>query len=254
MQLIPLRLLMPRFLRKRLVNRWNRVLQLEQEWRERRFYRQFVRCGDLVFDVGANTGNKTGAFLSLGARVVAIEPNPWCTQQIDRKFGRASAKGLLHIERVAAASSPGTLKLCVFDANPELTSGSERFVDYAREYVQESGRTIETQAITLDELVSRYGLPTFLKIDVEGMDADVLRGLSQRPRFLSFEYHSSSSLWEDTRKCFAEAKRLGFSEVNLTDMAQPHLMFKKWLGISTAESEIYHFLGDRDRWGDVIVR
>src|SRR5271154_272335 len=58
--------------------RWNKLLQRELLGLETRFYKQFIKPGDLVFDVGANIGVKTAAFLAAGARVIAVEPVPFC--------------------------------------------------------------------------------------------------------------------------------------------------------------------------------
>ena len=44
--------------------------------RLRRFYSEFVHAGALCFDVGAHVGNRVGCWRRLGARVVAIEPQP----------------------------------------------------------------------------------------------------------------------------------------------------------------------------------
>jgi predicted RNA methylase len=52
---------------------WNSVDQRRSE-----FYSQFVSSGDLVFDVGANVGNRSKIFSRLGARVIAFEPQPAC--------------------------------------------------------------------------------------------------------------------------------------------------------------------------------
>lgn len=48
------------------------------------FYSQFIHPGDLVFDVGANVGNRTKIFLRLGARVVAFEPQASCARVLQR--------------------------------------------------------------------------------------------------------------------------------------------------------------------------
>lgn len=42
------------------------------------FYKQWIKPGDLVFDIGANIGNRTRVFADIGARVVAVEPLPHC--------------------------------------------------------------------------------------------------------------------------------------------------------------------------------
>ena len=52
------------------------------------FYSQFIKKGDLCFDVGAHKGNRTEIFLKLGARVVAIEPQERCVRYLQSKFGK----------------------------------------------------------------------------------------------------------------------------------------------------------------------
>ena len=68
---------------------------IRQRRRMMSFYRQFIREGDLCFDVGANIGNRTEVFLKLGASVVAIEPQADCMKGLQRKFGRNANVTLL---------------------------------------------------------------------------------------------------------------------------------------------------------------
>jgi FkbM family methyltransferase len=254
MQLIGLRRLLPKSFRAPVRVHWNRLLGWEQYARERSFYRRLIRKGDLVFDVGANVGGKTAAFLSLGARVIAVELNSSCVDQIVRKYDAAIASGRLQVECAAVASKSGELTLTIFDSESAIGSGSAEFVRYAETAGYTDSRLITTKAVTLDDLVARFGQPEFVKIDVEGMDADVLQGLTRRPRLLSFEYHTAAPLWTNTRECFNQAERLGFREANLTEMAIPKFLFPSWIRINDALSKIEHWHEIGDRWGDVIVR
>lgn len=60
-------------------------------------YGQFIRPGDLCFDIGANLGNRVALFLALGATVVAVEPQEICTRVLQLKFGRYVRQKRLHI-------------------------------------------------------------------------------------------------------------------------------------------------------------
>jgi len=254
MQLVGFRRLLPKTLRETLRPKWNQVLAWEHYRHERNFYRQFIQRGDLVFDVGANVGGKTAAFLSLGARVVAVEPNPVCVELIRRNYNKAIRNSQLHLEPLAVASRVGEVSLTIFELNHEMSSGSSEFVRYAQNISNDSAREFMVKSITLDDLVSRYGLPDFLKVDVEGMDADALRGLSQRPRLLSFEYHTAAAVWENTCECFNQAVRLGFTEANFTEMANPKLLFRDWRKIEQARLQVQEWRNFGERWGDVLVR
>src|SRR5579883_3168360 len=85
--------------------------------RARAFYRAFVRAGDLCFDIGAHLGDRTGHFLALGARVVAVEPQPGPLAVLRRLYGR-DPRVLLVAEAVGASS--GWAELAIDPANPTV--------------------------------------------------------------------------------------------------------------------------------------
>jgi FkbM family methyltransferase len=248
-----LRHLLPRPVRRQLGARWAKLLEWEFFRQETRFYKQFIRRGDLVFDVGANIGAKTAAFLAAGARVVAVEPNPLCVEEIKKRNRRALEQGRLTIEAVAGAATPQSVTLRVFEGHDYLTTGSPDFEKHMSDLLPVTSRLITVAAITVDDLIERHGLPDFVKIDVEGMDAEVLKGLHQKPKFLSFEYQMSPDLWENARRCFAEAERLGFTNANVTEQV-PRLLLGEWVDLKTAASELLRLFGGSARYGDVIVR
>src|SRR4249919_434049 len=74
--------------------------------RQKELFRDFVQPEALVFDIGANRGEMTDAFLSLGARVVAVEPNPALADELVRHFG-----GAIAVENVAVGAEPGRAEL-----------------------------------------------------------------------------------------------------------------------------------------------
>ncbi|HWY51301.1 MAG TPA: FkbM family methyltransferase [Chthoniobacterales bacterium] len=254
MQFIGLRRLLPKRLREPFRGKWNNLLKREEHFRERRFYQQFIEREDLVFDVGANRGHKTAAFLSLGARVVAIEPNPVCANYMRENYRGDLEDGRLRVEEIAIGSQAGELVLTTFASESEMCSGSKRFLDYAHEIGFIGAKVIKAQVRTLDDLVGRFGLPKFIKIDAEGMDADILKGLDHRPQLLSFEFNTSPRLWEDTCECFEQASRLGFCEANFTFGVDPKLRLKSWIGVDAMLSEIQRLGRSDELWGDIIVR
>jgi len=154
-----------------------------------RMYRQFVRPGDLVFDAGAHVGDRVAAFRRLKARVVAIEPQPALVRTLRLLYGRDKD---VVIEPVALGERAGTVELKLNIDNPTVSTASDDFVAAAHGAPgwddQAWTRRVTVPMTTLDVLIARHGLPRFIKIDVEGFEAQALAGLSQPVPALSFEF------------------------------------------------------------------
>lgn len=156
----------------------------------RRFYRRFMQPGDRVFDIGAHLGDRSSAFAALGARVVALEPQPrlfpWLVR-LTRRSGRVTCLPL------AVGAEPGRLALAGSRANPTVASLSPAWREQVRSGQSGFARVdwdedVSVEVTTLDELINRFGEPVFCKIDVEGFEPQVLAGLSRPLAALSVEF------------------------------------------------------------------
>jgi FkbM family methyltransferase len=154
-----------------------------------RLYGQFVRRGDLVFDVGAHVGDRIASFRRLGARVIAVEPQPAFAKLLKLIYGRSRD---VVIEPVAVGREAGSTRIMINPDNPTVSTASQDFISAARDApgweTQRWTRSLVVPVTTLDALIARHGIPSFIKIDVEGFEAEALQGLSQRVKALSFEF------------------------------------------------------------------
>ena len=152
-------------------------------------YRRFFRPGDLVFDIGAHVGDRVASFRRLGAKVVAVEPQPAFASTIE--FFYARDRGVV-VERKAVGRHAGEVRLMVNTDNPTVTTASSAFVHAAKDAPGWQGqhwdRSIRVAMTTLDALIEEHGVPAFIKIDVEGFEEEVLMGLTQPVAALSFEF------------------------------------------------------------------
>ena len=168
------------------------VIYYGQFWRNanrRRFYGQFVRAGSLCFDIGAHVGDRVRTFRQLGARVVAVEPQPLLQTVLRALYGRDRD---VVLRSLGVGSVAGRLTLSVSSRSPTLSTLSKDWIAEVqadqRFRSTEWDRQLEIEVTTLDALVARYGAPAFCKIDVEGFEQHVLQGLSTPLAALSFEY------------------------------------------------------------------
>ena len=178
-----------------------------------RLNRRFIRPGDLVFDIGAHVGDRIAAFRRLGARVVAVEPQPALVRTLKLLYGRDAS---ITIEPLAVARQDGMIELNLNLDNPTVSTASTAFLRAANGAPQWEGqhwsRTIRVRTITLDALIERHGKPTFIKLDVEGMEADALAGLSQAVAAISFEF--TTILPTIAQDCIARCATLGYARYN----------------------------------------
>lgn len=153
------------------------------------FHARFLRTGELGFDIGAHVGDRTASFRRLGARAVAVEPQPRLARLLRLLFGRD--EGVVRVAALVGAQA-GEASLRLNRANPTVATASKDFLAAAAGAPGWEGQhwddAVTLPVITLDALAAEHGEPDFIKIDVEGFELQALAGLSRPVRALSFEF------------------------------------------------------------------
>lgn len=188
----------------------------------------FVGRGDLAFDIGAHVGDRIASLRRLGARVVAVEPQPALTRVLRLLYGRD--RGVI-IEPAAVGADRGEAELHLNLDNPTVSTACERLIRAARDAdgwrEQRWDGRIRVAQTTLDALIARHGEPAFCKIDVEGFEPEVLRGLSRPLRALSFEF---TTLQRDLAgAALGRCERLGRYRYNAALGESARLLHPRWL-------------------------
>ena len=192
-----------------------------------RLYGSFVRPGDLVFDVGAHVGDRVASFRRLGARVVAVEPQRAMVRALKLLHGRSKS---VAIEAVAVGRKSGRARMLINADNPTVSSVSPAFVEAAHGApgweTQRWSETADVELTTLDALIAKHGVPAFIKLDVEGFEAEALYGLSQAVRALSFEF---TTIQRDVANaCIERCSAIGYACFNAA-LGESQRLVGEWM-------------------------
>jgi FkbM family methyltransferase len=137
--------------------------------------KRYVAAGDVVWDIGANSGIFAMAAAGMGASVLAVEPDPFLAHALVRT-GAANSKLRLEVLAGAVDETPGIATL-------EIASGgraSNALRAYAGNYLP-FGRSLGhvlVPTVRLDDLLA-ISSPRLVKIDIEGAEIAALRGAAK---------------------------------------------------------------------------
>jgi FkbM family methyltransferase len=214
------------------------------------FYSQFIKRGDLCFDVGANVGRFTKVFLKLGAKVVCVEPQEACLQQLYKSFGN-DRNVIIVGKAVGECEGYGELMTC--KEAPTISTMSSKWKNESRFSKNYKWTTApnKVSVTTLDALILSHGLPKFCKIDVEGFEELVLKGLTKPIPCISFEF--TREFFDDVQKCINQLQSIGRVAFNCALSESWKFLFSKWV----APDELCEKIAALDNkllWGDIYAR
>jgi FkbM family methyltransferase len=216
------------------------------------FYRPLVPAGGLCFDVGAHVGNRTASWRRLGARVVAIEPQPDFARVLRWLFRRDAGVTLVE---AAVDGVEGELELHLSPATPTVTTASRDFIAETRAIGSFKDvrwpERVTVPATTLDRLIAEHGRPDFVKIDIEGLEEQALEGLSQPVPLLSFEFLAGAV--PRAKAALGRLDRLADWRFNVSTGESLTFVFDRWVHRPALEDWLDGVAGE-DFSGDIYAR
>jgi FkbM family methyltransferase len=224
----------------------------ERDARALCFYRQFISPDDVCFDVGANVGNRTKIFVRLSSKVIAVEPQKRCARVLATLQGRWS-----NLRVISKALGPSEGETDMFLSRSHfLSSLSRDWIETAKRSNRFGGdvwnQKRRVPITTLDQLISEHGLPSFVKIDVEGFEYEVIRGLTQPLGCLSIEFIPERL--DATFKCLDRLSELAPLALNYSLGEEFSLRLSSWIKVEPMKETLVGLKRDTRVFGDVYVR
>ena len=165
-----------------------------QHRKEVSLYKNFLHNPSLIFDIGAYDGHKTAAFIEIASKVVSCEPDPDSFEILSARFRKVRDR--VHLLNCAVYNKPGEALL---QRNIKGSAFNTLNTDWKNILEKDQGDrwnekitfknniTVPVRTTTLDQLIEQFGIPDFIKIDVEGSELEVMQGLTKKIKSLSFE-------------------------------------------------------------------
>lgn len=222
------------------------------------FYRRLINSPNgTIYDIGAHLGSRTRVFLALGHPVVAVEPQRRFFEIIADKLAEQPNCVLIH---GAVGAESGTADIQISDRYPTVSSLSPSWIGAGVAAGVLKGvsynRSETVRVYSMGELMELYGSPAFIKIDVEGFEYEVIRGLRTPVPALSFEIVPSSL--DLTTRCVEHLEGLGryrylFTRAERTRFVESRpwkahelLAYLGSIAMPDRNGDIYAFLADQD--------
>ena len=174
---------------------------------------------NLIYDLGSHNGQDSEFYLKKGFTVVAVEANPTLCDDLKRRFSREIAEGRYVLIEKAVGERFGKV---TFFLNTErsiwgTTEYNPRYKERSSAKVSPNWTEIVVPSIPFSWLTDQFGVPYYLKIDIEGADVLCLEDLMKeedRPNFISIE---RQPFLADQLKELALLKALGYTRFKIVD-------------------------------------
>ena len=218
----------------------------------KKFYTELVSAGDVCYDLGGGMGQRTEAWLALGAQVVCIEPQSDRMARIEKRF--VGNNNLRTIRKaIGNAKHMGIMR--VNDATPgagTLTENVARMAISRNDPLSKNWEKEEPVEITtLDEIINQHGLPDFCQINAKGYEVEILQGLNHSLRSLAFGYLAHAPQY--ALDCLTQLERFGDYEFKWTYADESEFAAPRWVNVHAIRTVLRGFHA-HERSGDIYAR
>ena len=209
---------------------------------------KLINKGDLYFDIGAHLGEKSKPFIEKKIRTIMVEPLPVCVKTLKRLYSKNSIVKIIP----KGLGSKNTKKILSINKQmPTVSTFAKHWKSGRFSNLTWSEKT-QIQITTLDALIKKFGDPQYIKIDVEGYELNVLKGLSKKSGIISFEI--TSEFFSDAIKCLKHLKKLSYNSFTFS-IGEQKKFFSDWSDYKTIINLIKKEIkNDKLFWADIYCK
>jgi FkbM family methyltransferase len=205
----------------------------------------------IIFDIGGNVGDFTNKCLEVypNCSVILVEANDKLIQKLKERFLNKNVEVLNYL---VSSVDDEDVDFFVCEGHTISTASinwitSSRF---SKTHTWETKKTKKT--ITLDKLIELYGNPDLIKIDVEGYESEVIKGLSKKQKEICFEW--AEEVFIDTQKVCQHLEKLGYENFGVLYNDEYLKKPKKYSEWSQCEIHSNINPNRKEKWGMIWVK
>ena len=182
------------------------MLKFLKKFKRKKYHEilKLINEGDLYFDIGAHLGEKSKPFIEKKVRTIMVEPIPTCVKNLKRLYSNNS---IVKIIPKGLGSKNSKKILSINKQMPTISTFAKHWKSGRFSNLKWNNK-IQIQITTLDNLIKKFGNPQYIKIDVEGYELNVLKGLTKKSGIISFEI--TSEFFSEAIKCLNYLKKLSY--------------------------------------------
>ena len=209
---------------------------------------KLIKKGDLYFDIGAHLGEKSKPFIEKKIRTIMVEPLPICVKKLKKLYLKNS---IVKIVPKGLGSKNTKKILSINKQMPTISTMANHWKSGRFSDLKWSSKT-KIQITTLDSLIKKFGNPQYIKIDVEGYELNVLKGLTKKSGIISFEI--TSEFFSEAIKCLYYLKKLSYNNFTFS-IGERKKFFCEWSDYKTIINLIKKEIKkDKLFWADIYCK
>jgi FkbM family methyltransferase len=206
----------------------------------------------LVFDIGANRGLFTDKCLSLFENVdlIMVEANPTLHNYLINKY--RTKENIKVLNNLVSEKDNEDIDFFISNADTISTASLD--------WIQKSRFTndynwnnkVKVKSISIDNMISNFGVPDLIKIDVEGYELEVLKGLTKKVSKICFEWAEEE--YDKINKTCEHLQSIGYEQFGFIEkddyLVEPEI-YSKW-----SECSIHNIIipERKEKWGMIWVK
>lgn len=204
----------------------------------------------LFFDIGCNVGQWIEANLQGGNRIIGLEPNPIIYRKAKDRY--KEGRRVLIYNLAASYESDKEIDFYIekYDQNAVCSTASPEWVNNSRFTDTLKWDKIQVKTIALNDMIERFGEPEFIKIDTEGYEYHVIRGLYCAVCPLCFEWAEETG--DDIIHSIDHLHAIGYNRFFILSGEDYTFRPSRWISTIHAIDKMRGLItGKKENWGTI---